>query len=160
MQGMGFRISQHSHQAIKRGRTTKSLVAMLEGGAYLMGVSENSLPSNLASRTYLKCDNYSMINDKNLLDFPDSFSILTRSFKFSDRPLMAVVARVGGVAPQCAGSDQNSPGVRFRYPIGPVRFPTIRSVRHAVNSRRGPIPFALFQRRSAAPDRAGKLATE
>ena len=29
-----------------------------------------------------------MINDRNLLDFPDSFSILTRGFELSDSPKM------------------------------------------------------------------------
>ena len=52
-----------------------------------IAVSENPIPPNLASRTYLKCVKNSLINDRNLLDFPDSFSILMRGFKFSDRPI-------------------------------------------------------------------------
>ena len=54
---------------------------------HIAGVSENPKSPNLASRSYLKCVKNSLINDRNLLDFPDSFSILTRGFKFSDRTI-------------------------------------------------------------------------
>ena len=52
-------------------------------------------PPNLASRSYLKCVKNLLINDRNLLDFPDSFSILTRGFKFSDRPNGGLMIRPG-----------------------------------------------------------------
>ena len=50
------------------------------------GASENSTTPFLACRSYLKSVENKLLIDINLLDFPDSFSILRRGFKFSDRP--------------------------------------------------------------------------
>ena len=56
-----------------------------------MGVSENSIAPNLASRPYLKYVQIEKMSDVNLLDFPDSFSILTREFEVSDRSQMEML---------------------------------------------------------------------
>ena len=55
-----------------------------------MGLSEISTPSKLASRSYLIYAQFGQINDRNLLDFPDSFSCPTSGFEFSDSPNMQV----------------------------------------------------------------------
>ena len=46
----------------------------------LKGLSENSTSTCLASRSYLNYVQIERKNDGNLLEVPDSFSILTRGF--------------------------------------------------------------------------------